>query len=148
MRNTARTIISVMLCNHCEHIIGFIRVAGGCVCLSASVCTWTHAFLDSVSKVEGNISGKSLRKTGRRNSMKGTMINTMKGTRRNRSAQVLISCKHGEDKCWRYKLDGDTACGCHDSENVCERGGGRGGCWGRISITRALRLCWYLSKIA
>lgn len=84
----------------------FIGVAGVCVCvcLSVSVCTWTHAFLDSVSKVEGNISGKSLRKTGRRNSIKGTMINTMKGTRRNRSAQVLNSCKHRGDKCWRYKL--------------------------------------------
>lgn len=144
MRNTARTIISVMLCNHCEHIIGFIRVAGGCVCLSASVRTWTHAFLDSVSKVEGNISGKSLRKTGRRNSMKGTMINTMKGTRRNRSAQVLISCKHGGDKCWRYKLWTVTLPLVAMTLKTCVRGG----CWGRISITRALRLCWYLSKIA
>jgi len=42
--------------------------------------------------VEGNISGKSLRKTGSRNSMKGTMMKRMKGTRRNRSAQVLKSC--------------------------------------------------------
>lgn len=45
----------------------------------------------SVSKVEGSISGKSLRKTGSRNSMKGTMMKTMKGSRRNRSAHVLIS---------------------------------------------------------
>ena len=51
------------------------------------------AFLDSVSKVDGSISGKSLRKTGSRNSMKGTMMKTMKGTRRNRSAQVLSSCE-------------------------------------------------------
>lgn len=58
------------------------------------VCKLVHAFLDSVSKVEGSISGKSFRKTGRRNSMKGTMINTVKGTSRKRSAQVLISCKH------------------------------------------------------
>ncbi|TNN66851.1 hypothetical protein EYF80_022920 [Liparis tanakae] len=45
-------------------------------------------------EVEGNISGKSLRKTGRRNSMNGTMMNTVKGTRRNRSAQVRNSWKH------------------------------------------------------
>lgn len=28
----------------------------------------------------------------------------MKGTRRNRSAQVLISCKHRGDKCWRDEM--------------------------------------------
>ena len=57
------------------------------------LCKCKHAFLDSVSKVDGSISGKSLRKTGSRNSMKGTMMKTMKGTRRNRSAQVLSSCE-------------------------------------------------------
>lgn len=101
MTSTAAIALSEKLYNHYDASWGFIHAAG---CVSVSVYTWPHAFLDSVSKVEGNISGKSLRKTGRRNSIKGTMINTMKGTRRNRSAQVLISCKHRGDKCWRDKM--------------------------------------------
>lgn len=80
-----------------------------CVC----VCRWTHAFLDSVSKVEGSISGKSFRKTGRRNSMKGTMMNTVKGTRRKRSAQVRNSweTKVADKVSRRWVGGGDTSAG-------------------------------------
>lgn len=51
-----------------------------------------QTFFDSVSNVEGSISGKSFKNTGNRNSMKGTTINTRKGTSRKRSAQVLSNC--------------------------------------------------------
>lgn len=58
---------------------------------SASLET-TQTFFDSVSNVEGSISGKSFKNTGNRNSMKGTMTNTRKGTSRKRSAHVRSSC--------------------------------------------------------
>jgi hypothetical protein len=43
-------------------------------------------------KVEGSMPGKSLRARGRSSSMKGTMMKTEKGTRRNRSDTVRTSC--------------------------------------------------------
>jgi hypothetical protein len=43
-------------------------------------------------KVEGSMLGNSLKKTGSKNSINGTIINTAKGTRRNISAVVLKSC--------------------------------------------------------
>ena len=46
----------------------------------------------AVSKVEGSIPGKSLRATGSRNSMKGTIMNTENGNRRKRSLVVLTNC--------------------------------------------------------
>lgn len=51
----------------------------------------TAAYLSS--NVEGNIFGKSLSATGRRSSMNGTMMNTEKGTSRNRSWVVRFSWK-------------------------------------------------------
>lgn len=49
----------------------------------------TAAYLSS--NVEGNIFGKSLSATGRRNSMNGTMTKTEKGTSRNRSCVVRFN---------------------------------------------------------
>lgn len=54
-----------------------------------------YTFLDSLSKVDGNMSGKSFRNTGIRNSIKGTIMNTINGTKRKTSAHVL--------KSWRDK---------------------------------------------
>lgn len=51
--------------------------------------------MDSLSKVDGNMSGKSFRNTGIRNSIKGTIMNTINGTKRKTSAHVL--------KSWRDK---------------------------------------------
>ena len=44
-------------------------------------------------KVEGSMLGKSLSATGSRNSMKGTTTKMMKGSRRNTSAVVRVSCR-------------------------------------------------------
>ena len=46
-------------------------------------------FFDCVSKVDGNMLGKSFRATGSRNSMKGTMMKTRKGRSLKTSAHVL-----------------------------------------------------------
>jgi hypothetical protein len=43
-------------------------------------------------KVEGSILGNSFRKTGNRNSIKGTIMNTATGTSLNMSAVVRVSC--------------------------------------------------------
>jgi hypothetical protein len=43
------------------------------------------------SKVEGSMLGKSLSATGRSSSMKGTMMKTAKGTRRNKSCVVRFN---------------------------------------------------------
>lgn len=50
------------------------------------------AFLDFVSNVDGSMLGKSLSATGRRNSMKGTMMKTRKGRSLKTSAHVLRNC--------------------------------------------------------
>jgi len=48
--------------------------------------------MDCVSKVEGNMFGKSFTATGSRNSINGTIIKTKKGTSRKTSAHVLRNC--------------------------------------------------------
>ena len=52
-----------------------------------------HTSLSFSMKVLGSMLGNSLRATGSRNSMNGTMTNTRNGTRRNRSAVVRTSWK-------------------------------------------------------
>ncbi len=56
----------------------------GLLCLRTLSLSW---------KVEGSMLGKSFRATGSRNSMKGTTTKMMKGTRRNTSAVVRVSCR-------------------------------------------------------
>jgi len=54
---------------------------------------WRHTSSFILSwKVDGNILGKSFKKTGRRNSIKGTRMNTANGTNLKISAVVLVSC--------------------------------------------------------
>jgi len=59
-------------------------------------------FFDLSSKVLGNILGKTLTTTGRRNSMKGTTINTRNGTSLNRSATVRKNYKQAIEFCKDY----------------------------------------------
>lgn len=54
------------------------------------------SLMDWVSNVDGSMLGKSFTTTGSRNSMKGTITNTRKGTRRKRSAQIRRNCKDVE----------------------------------------------------
>lgn len=56
-------------------------------------CFSLSSFSVAVWKVDGNIPGKNLIATGRRTSMKGTIIKTEKGISRNMSPVVLTSCK-------------------------------------------------------
>lgn len=50
----------------------------------------TAAYLSS--NVEGSIVGNNFKATGRRNSMKGTIINTEKGMSRSKSCVVRFNC--------------------------------------------------------
>lgn len=52
--------------------------------------------MDCVSKVEGNMFGKSFTAIGSRNSINGTMIKTKKGRSRKTSAHVLRNCNEHE----------------------------------------------------
>ena len=63
-------------------------------CLRILVSLWSD-----VVKVDGSIPGNSFKATGRRNSMKGTRMNTENGTRRNRSDTVRTSCLRKRGKC-------------------------------------------------
>ena len=74
-----------------------ISATVSCRKAAASSFTWSSRFIfsfswSSVLKVEGSMLGNILTATGRRNSMRGTTRKMVKGTMRNTSAVVRVSC--------------------------------------------------------